>query len=141
MYHNSIDDRDDNPFYSLIDDEDNNFFMLLMIGMMVILIILSVIRKIWLTFKISTDHIEVDLLLQGPILKGVVDSLINIIPVLSLDLVALNFIRSCGFNNICSKLFDSKYNLILEQLKAFLSNKFDFKIAKSIAHFSRLTIL
>lgn len=51
--------------------------------------------------------------------KGLaVDPLVSIAPVLPSDLVAPEFIRNIGPNDICvGKLFDSKYNLVLNYTK------------------------
>lgn len=70
--------------------------------------------------------------------KGVeVDPLVSIAPVLPSDLVAPDFVRHIGCNDICvGKLFDSKYNLMLELRKVSLRDKFDFKVARSTStHF------
>lgn len=51
--------------------------------------------------------------------------------VLPSDLIALNFIRNIRSNDIfVGKLFDSKYNLILEVRKVSFRDKFDFKVAR-----------
>lgn len=39
--------------------------------------------------------------------------------------IALDFVKSCGFNDICvGKLFSDKYNLILELSKVSLRDRF-----------------
>lgn len=51
--------------------------------------------------------------------KGlVVDLLVSIAPILPSDLVVSKFIRNIGSNDICvGKLFDFKYNLVLNYTK------------------------
>ena len=64
--------------------------------------------------------------------RTTVNPLVSLALVLSSNLVASDFVRSCNFVDIgVGKLFAEKNELILELRKVALREKFDFKIARS----------
>ena len=64
--------------------------------------------------------------------RTTVNPLVSLAPVLPLNLVAPDLIRSCNFADIgVRKLFIEKNELILELRKVAFREKFDFKIARS----------
>lgn len=66
-----------------------------------------------------------------------IDPLVSLSLVLPSNLVALNLVRSCNYDDICmGKLFTEKNELMLELRKVALRDKFDLKIVRSITtHF------
>ena len=64
--------------------------------------------------------------------RTIVNPLVSLAPVLPLNLVAPDLVRSCNSDDIgVRKLFAEKNELILELRKVALREKFDFKIAQS----------
>lgn len=92
--------------------------MLLMTRIVCIMRAQLMIRKICLTFNTSISHDEVSLLLQGPILRGQQLNPCTYCSKFSFKLGCSRFCWTYQANYIyMGKLFDSKYNLILELSK------------------------